>query len=235
MKFKIDGGVYYCPMDIEEITVEKWIKVKMLEEKEMPEEMKAIIDEKDKKKRGEKVKGVDMVVYSHKIIPYMAKVVSVMCDVDYDLIISGEKGMDFRDVEMLYKNCLSAGDRFRVVEDFKSFEFEGEVYYLPEKFMAGSKVIDFMEAAQFQAYYRKLDEGVWGALPFVVSVLARKKGEGYSEERVLINGERFKGLGLDVALNVSFFLMRRSVKLNENSLFYILADRLRLLKQELRN
>lgn len=101
-------------------------------------------------------------------------------------------------------------------------------------------MVEFMEASQFEHYYSQLEAGIWGALPFVIAVLARpvdEEGnvEEYDEEKTMLRGEMFKELRLDWALNVGFFLMRRSEVWKRNSLFYIAALQLRNAKQELKN
>ena len=138
----------------------------------------------------------------------MAKIVSVMCDVELGKIIGGYnewKGMSVKNIEELFGNCSRSVSRFDIDENFSEFEFKGKRYVLPERFMEKSTVIEYMEASQFQAYYSQMKEGMWGALPFVIAVLAREEGEAYNDEEVMLRGEMFKELDLNTAMNISFF------------------------------
>lgn len=226
---------YKCPTDADAVSLGKFIEVMQIEREEMPESMRVIVEEKDREKKKQMMKDLDPVEYSHKHIPYMAKVISVMCELDLTKIIGnveGYKGMDIASIETLFGNCSRSVSRFKIREDFESFEFKGVNYCLPNKFMEGSTVIEYMEASQFQAHYLKLKEGMWGALPFVIAVIARPEGEDYDQDNTLIRGEAFKGLDLNTAMNISFFLMRLSRRLKKDSMFYILAQTLGRLKQE---
>lgn len=230
-----DDKKYYCPVSARDVKLGKFVELMDVERELMPESMKEIVGEKDREKKKKLVEGISEVEYAHKHLPYMAKVVSVMCEIDYEKVVGGGvdgfKGMDKSDVEMLFGNCTKAVGVFEMDDSFKGFEFEGVWYEMPKRFMEGSTVIEYMEAAQYQAHYMKLKDGMWGALSYVIAILAREKGVGYSEDLVLSNGERFKALSMDVALNVSFFLMRLSKKLKSDSLFYSMARMLGALRQ----
>jgi len=231
--FKVDGQKYECPMSAEGVVLEQWIELMDVQKNEMPESLQAILDEEDAGKKKELVDKITEVEYSHRHIPYMAKIVSIMCGMDYDKVVGGQIKMHPKDIEMLYGNCLKTFDNFKVDEEFDGFEFKGVRYEMPKEHMEGSTVIEFMEASQLQEHHSKLAAGVWGALPFVIAVLAKPAGEVYDEANTLIRGEQFKQLDLGTALNVSFFLIRQKHILNQNSLFYMVAHRLKQLKQEL--
>jgi hypothetical protein len=89
---------------------------------------------------------------------------------------------------------------------------QGEVYELPEKLMTKSTVIEFAEAAQFQENVARLKNGNVMSLIDVCAVLLRKPGEAYSDEVYQRNREAFKALTLEQAMEIAFFLMKRSAQ-----------------------
>ena len=238
IKFKArDGASYFCPMDLDAINLGQFVNLMKIES-EMPETLKMIVDEKDIQKRVKMLKAVSNKTNSAEHVPYKARVVAELCGMPLEEILSPDPeaaSMGVEDIDMLYANCMKAFDKFQVNPDFKSFKFKGVEYILPAKFMEGSTVIEYMEAAQYQAYQADLAAGTWGALPFVVAILARPKGEFYDDQKTILRGAAFEGLSLSIALNVSFFLMRLSSELKSNSLFYMLAQRLALSKLELKS
>lgn len=224
-----DSSVYWCPVSAESVVLGKFVEAWKYQKEKMPESMRKLVKVRGEDERRLALKEIDDVEYSHKHVPYMAGFVSLMCGISVDKIINGHagfKGMAVNDLEILFGNCSRSVSVFNIDEDFKSFEFEGVEYLLPEKFMEKSTVIEYMEAAQYQAYYSKLEGGMWEALSFVIAIICRPEGVKYDEGQVLINGEAFKNLSLEVAMNVSFFLMRLSRKLGKDFLFFSLAQAL---------
>lgn len=229
---------YSYPLDATSVKLRDFIDGMVIQREEMPETMREISEEKNKAKRLRMAAKVPQVVYAHEHIPYMAKIISVFSNLEYDLIVGGYDdytGMKRSDVETIFRSIVKATTEYKVIEDFKSFEFNGVEYFMPNKFMEGSTVIEYMESSQFQAYYSKLKEGMWGALPFVIAIVAKPEGEIYNKDNTVLRGEAFKDLDLQTAMNVNFFLMRLSRKLKRDSLFFQLARMQEQLRQGLRS
>jgi len=111
---------------------------------------------------------------------------------------------------------------------------EGEIWYLPQRFMEKAKLIEFAEASQFEENLQSLAAGNWLALPKIMCVLVRKEGEIYSD-RLLKREEMFLGWSLRNCLQVAFFLLRRSEISFLSLKAYMAAQDLTRLKQESSN
>lgn len=144
--------------------------------------------------------------YAREMIPYMCRVVSHFTGVPADRT----PGMERKAVEFLYGKIVKAITPPEEYSYRRTYIFEGEVYALPERMMTNSTVIEFAEAAQFQANVERVTNGHMLSLIDVIAVLLRKEGEPYSEAVYERNREAFTRLPLSVALDVAFFLMRRS-------------------------
>lgn len=234
-KFKIlDGSEYECPRRMGDIVLKDFIKLVGQIEKKMPEKMQAIFDEKDEEKRHKLVEELGEWEYQKYFVPYMAKVVSLLCKVPMRKIMGGEgqeSRMNIVDLEMLYSNCMGCFAGWEFNEEFDGFDFEGVRYVMPKVHMRGSTVIEFLEASQYQHHYRQLEKGRWEAMPFVVAILARPEGEEYDSDKVEERGKKFLRLPLDVVWNVSFFLMRQNRRLRNAFLSSMIVRYMRLLKQ----
>jgi hypothetical protein len=144
--------------------------------------------------------------YAQEMLPYMGKVVSHFTGVP----VERTKGMELRGLEFLYGKIVKACTPPEQYEYKRTYLFEGEVYELPEQEMRNSTVIEFAEAAQFQANTERLQNGHMLSLIDVISVILRRPGEAYSEEVYQRNRAQFARLPLADALEIAFFLMRQS-------------------------
>lgn len=121
-----------------------------------------------------------------------------------------------------------------------SFELKGETYYYPpaainhfsnqRDYMKGVRVIDSIEAMQFEMYYRQLGESRWAVLPYVAAVLCKKQGEQLPlksadrEQWIAERAKLFEQLPMDEAMNVAFFLiMRNRISTNVSKLYSTLS------------
>lgn len=149
---------------------------------------------------------MDMLWYAKKMLPYMGRVVAHFTGIDPERV----QGMERRAVEYIYARAVKSCTPPDEYQYRRTYMFEGEVYELPEREMTNSTVIEFAEAAQFQANTERLQNGHMLSLIDVIAVLLRKPGEAYSEEVYERNRAAFARLPLSDALDVAFFLMRQS-------------------------
>jgi hypothetical protein len=145
------------------------------------------------------------------MLPYKAKVVAHFTGLPLDRVTGAKApGMERKAVEFIYSKIVRACDPPSEYEYQRAYLFEGETYALPERMMTNATVIEFAEAAQFQANSEKLLNGHMHSLIDVIAVLLRKEGEAYSEEVYQRNRAAFERLPLSIALDIAFFLTRQS-------------------------
>lgn len=149
--------------------------------------------------------------YAKQMLPYKAKVVAHFTGLPEGRVTGATPpGMERKAVEYIYNKIVKACEPPTEYEYQRTYLFEGETYALPERMMTNATVIEFAEAAQFQANSEKLLNGHMHSLIDVIAVLLRKEGEAYSEEVYQRNRANFARLPLSVALDIAFFLNRQS-------------------------
>jgi predicted NAD-dependent protein-ADP-ribosyltransferase YbiA (DUF1768 family) len=142
--------------------------------------------------------------------------------------------MDINHLTWLYNHTVNLFNNLPEVEYSNIIEVNGEAWYLPERYMSNSTVIEFAESAQFQANLSKVEGGEWKALAKMMCVLVRKKDEQYSDKLLSREGIFLKWSLYD-CWRVGFFLLKRLEALQPNLAIYTNVQTLRLLKQELKN
>jgi len=149
--------------------------------------------------------------YAKQMLPYKAKVVAHFTGVPEGRVTGTQPpGMERKAVEFIYNKIVKACEPPEEYTYQRTYRFEGETYALPERMMTNATVIEFAEAAQFQANSERLLNGHMHSLIDVIAVLLRKEGEQYSEEVYQRNRAAFVRLPLSVALDIAFFLQRQS-------------------------
>lgn len=175
----------------------------------LPELISALEDAHTKQMQA--VDAMGNVWYAKEMIPYMARVVSHFTGIHYDTIMKGGgHGMAVKTIEYLYGKIVKSCQPPTEYTYQRTYIFEGETYELPERHMTNATVIEFAEAAQFQANVEKVQHGNLICLVDVIAVLLRKPGEAYSDEVYERNRANFQRLPLSTAMDIAFFLMRQS-------------------------
>lgn len=179
---------------------------------------------------------IDDVIKYQQFFPYYARVISYFSGLDVAFILGqdGGEGMRVDHLEGLYAKTINIFNNLPEVEYTNVLEVNDELWYLPERFMANSTVIEFAESAQFQANMAKVDGGEWKALAKMMCVLVRKKDEQYSD-KLLKREELFLSWNLYDCWTVAFFLSKQIEKYAISSAIYTNARNLMQLKQELSN
>lgn len=103
-------------------------------------------------------------------------------------------------------------------------EHEGEAWEIPKRFMAGSTVAEYLEAAQFLQSAKQVTSGQWQKMPYVMAILVRKQNEPYSEDLIKPRAKMFLDWPLAHAYRVGFFLRRQSAKLRALTQRFIVAQ-----------
>ena len=145
--------------------------------------------------------------------PYMAKVVNYFTGIPLDACYGKvAESLELKYLTYMITKILNA---ISVPEELKYkqiYDFNGTLYYLPDKLMAKSTLLEFAEAAQFDKGRKAIENNDAQGLLHVIAVLLRKKDEAYSDEVFQRNCLDFLKLPLQVGFEIGFFL----TKLSEN-------------------
>lgn len=143
--------------------------------------------------------------------PYMAKVVNYFTGIPLDACYGKvAESLELKYLTFMFSKILNA---ISVPEELKYkqiYDFNGTLYYLPDKLMAKSTLLEFAEAAQFDKGRKAIENNDAQGLLHVIAVLLRKKDEAYSDEVFQRNCLDFLKLPLQVGFEIGFFLTKLS-------------------------
>lgn len=116
--------------------------------------------------------------------------------------------------------------------------FENNLIKGQKDYMKGTRIIDMVEAFQFEKFGTQLSKSEWGSLPFIIAILCRQKGEELpvmSADREKFIGERkmiMDSLPLQHAFDVAFFLTSQKLISKKYSDLFSLLHLKKELQQE---
>ena len=154
--------------------------------------------------------------------PYqLATVKCFFPDIQEDLTVD--------ELNYLFGKCTAACLKPEQVDYKQLYYHDGVTYTLPDKLMRNSTLIEFAEAAQYEAALKQATGGDANGLLKMCAVLLRPVGvTEYSEELFESNVKAFETLPLQVAYEVGFFLTWLSAKyalsLNHSMLAQAVAE-----------
>jgi len=218
------------PSELKEITLKRYIDFLQLVEPTKPECLKKIDQAKDDDELQKTIAEIDELVTARQIHPYYIRVICYW---------SGNKESDLQDLDVsslvwLYQYIVKLLNDLPEPEYSNVIEVNGEFWYLPERYMTNSTVIEYAESAQFQQNMKDLAGGDWLAMAKILCVLVRKKDEKYHSS--LLKREKiFLDWNLEDVWRVGFFLLKRNELLQLSFQAYTNAQALSKLKQELSN
>lgn len=232
------GGSFQYPNSLKDITLKTMLDYLTFVEPTKPQELinieKAYEENDDELLQSALDNITDKVMYK-KIYPYMARVVAHFADgIDEKTILGGKKhgdGMNLGQLKYLYDTLLSEFNNVAEPEYNPIIEVDGELWYLPQRYMEKSTLIEYAEASQFEENITEVNNGNLFALAKIMCVLVRKEGEVYSD-KLLKREEMFLNWNLEDCYKVAFFLMKRSETSILNFQVYTAAQNLTKLKQE---
>lgn len=142
--------------------------------------------------------------------PYQLRVVQTLTGIQEELTV--------QELQFLFDRCTQALAVPENLEYKQIYLHEGVTYTLPDKLMSKSTLIEFAEAAQYDAALKQTKNGDAEGLLKMCAVLMRPSGvEEYSEAVFDRNVEALQTLPLQVAYEISFFLTWLSAKYTLNS------------------
>jgi hypothetical protein len=253
MNFKdSNGNTFTAPEHLQDVTLQQFIDFVTGVEPTKPDLLKQIDETVQlanddmattKEKRELSVKldelieqASDPLHMAKHVHPYYARVVSYWTGMNEKYILGkdGGEGMNLASLKGMHGHLMDLVNRLPEVEYSNVIEKDGELWYLPERFMQDSTVIEFAEAAQFQANLAKVLGGDWISMAKVMCVLVRKKGELYSD-KLLKREQDFLNWDMLNVWKVAFFLLKRSETYKPAMQAYINAQQLAKLQQVLKD
>ena len=232
-----DKTKYAYPTGPEDVTFGQFVGYLDLAEKapKVIKDLEQAVTDGDEERIQEVAAEMTPGIMAKDVYPYFGKVVSYFTNLPFAVLI-GEvgPGMNVGQLESLYHIILKALAPPADYEYSKTFKWNGETWIIPDRLMENSSVIEFAEAAQFQAVMAEAKNGHFRALVDVCAVILRKEGETYTDNIYKRNRRLFEDLPLSIVWQVAFFLMRRSAKLNRDFQIYTASRTLGRLKRELK-
>ena len=179
------------------------------------------------------------VKFSHKEVhesyKYMAKVVEICCGVPYDVGMNQVKATELQKLWWYVENGLKLDYEYQynVSESGtkKTFNFNGETYYMPTQLMAEETAGELVMAQLLQDGCKQLENGEYIALTKLTALLCRKAGEWYEDFNIEQRAEQFLNLPMDTLLYVGFFLQKLQKNYIKDLEIYTAAQTLMKLRQ----
>jgi len=225
ISFKIEGVEYKTPKGLSDITLGRNLEYIETIYPQIPKVLKELFSadfvEKSFVERYEELTNLELA----KCYKYYSKVVAFWCKLDESVI---NKYLEIEQLEQAFFSIHLTLLLDKEEEDvlFKSFVINKKEYFLPNRFMLGSTVIEFAEAAQFEKYYEDFEQGNLYALLDVMTVICRPKDEVYDSENNEHRKDIFKKLTMDNFVQVGFFLLRLKNRLDSDLMIYLLQQAL---------
>jgi len=159
----------------------------------------------------EKMEIMDDVWLSEVKYPFMADVVHYFTKIPLSACYGRvAESLELKYLKFLFEKIMNAMTQPEELKYKQIYEFNNKIYILPDKLMAKSTLLEFAEAAQFDKSRKQIENNESEGLLRMVAVLLRENGEEYNEFVFEKNMVDFLKLPLQVAYEVSFFLMRQS-------------------------
>ena len=149
---------------------------------------------------------MDEVWESQVKYPYMAKTVNYFTGIPLDACYGKvAESLELKYLTYMFSKILNAISVPEILKYKQIYDFNGALYYLPDKLMSKSTLLEFAEAAQFDKGRKAIENNDAQGLLHVIAVLLRKKDEAYSEEVFQRNCIDFLKLPLQVGFEIGFF------------------------------
>lgn len=224
LRVKINGTERLIPLALEDITLRTYLHL-VAADARMPKSLKAIVKERNERKRKMLAGMVKKTVYANEFLPFYAEAIEAAAGIPKEDLLGTDarEGAPVALIERWYWNIVGIGSNFQPSDEPPIWRRDGKTWTLPAKFMEKSTFIEFAEAAQYEEHSASLAAGNWNALPYVMAVIVRPEGEAFNAENIEARAEYFLNWTMADAMQVAFFLLKRSESLSIDSAIYSLA------------
>ena len=149
---------------------------------------------------------MDELEYNATMLPFFCRVVAALSNIPYKVLMQ----CSVSSVEQVYTGLCKVLAQPKENKPF-AVVVGGERLYFPNDIMRGSKVQDFVEAAQLEKSMQ--GENVWRIIPKIACILMRKHEETYSDD-LLKREPTMLSMSMSIAWQLYFFLRRQNEALN---------------------
>lgn len=222
--FKIESNEYSYPQSWADVTLDSFLHfiknieptkparalqlaklhdfIALVEEKELQMDILYQKDYDKAKQEAEQLQnGLTDAEYLAEYLPYKCRYVSHFCGID------AENELHPQEVEVLY-NQINANLSSYPKADNTPIEHGGVEYTLPAVGMRGAIVGEFLAASQAEVMFEEIANNNLLALPDLLSILLRPKGEQFDTTIAKSRVPAFKKMTMDKVWKVYFFLQR---------------------------
>jgi hypothetical protein len=208
-KFTINGEGFEFPTGWQDITLERYMLYLEHIETTMPEKLRDLQQSTDKNRK-DALDAITELCYATEVMPFYARYFCFFTGVPMDMAQKLKVELIEKMYQQIERNLARSLEAVDKVSP--TIEHKDELYYLPEKYMQKSTVIEFIETAQFEHYAREVEGNQFKALPKLLCVLLRPKGEVYDSENNPAREKLFMSLTMDKVWSVCFFLLRLNAR-----------------------
>lgn len=231
IKFKTSTGIdFKLPASLRDVTLQKYIEFLQFVIPTKPKILERLDAAENENDFNEILNEIDAIITAREIHPYYLRVLEFWTGLKY----SDLENMNVQNLNWCYNYLMKMFNNMPDPEYSNVFEVDGELWYLPERYMTNSTVIEYAESAQFQQNMKDLAGGDWQAMAKIMCVICRKKDEVY-RSTLLRREKMFLGWNLENIYRVAFFLLKRSETLALSFQAFTSAQDLARLKRVLKN
>lgn len=231
--FNFHNAIYKFPETLSEITLGKFIdyqeKIEVFKPKSLVE-FEERTNPEDRKKLAEDETSIIVIV--NEWLPFLVKFIVYWTNMPNNVATL----ISVHEAFWLYSVINQNINSFVFDAEKRSFNVGEQSFEYPKRpinkftgekeYLKGTRIIEVIEAFQFELYADQLSKSKFGALPYIIGILCRKENEPLPidmeqrEEFISQRAEIMKELPLDEALNFSFFLPTLNNILKNDSVLY---------------
>lgn len=219
VKFNIKEESFEFPEGWQDVSLDKYMLYLEHVEKTTPKLLREVQLAPDDEARKEALDKITEHYYKTEIMPFFVRYVCFYTGMPKDTAEKLKPDL----IETMYRQIeLNLAASLKGLDGYTpTITHAGKLWYLPEKYMTNSTVIEFFEAAQFEHYAKQVAGNQFKALPDLLAVLLKSDpDERYDDKR---RGERRKIFGSMTMLNVwrvCFFLQRLNERFQKDFLTF---------------
>jgi len=186
---------------------------------DMPESLKDLYSSKDNDQYSDKYDKISDKIRI-KNTEYYGKVMKIMTNIPSDIIdtLQWWERIDIYEthLQQFVIDLYSQVPNY-ISEEIKTFEFEGDTFFIPESLkvldrlipMPKETALTYTEGAEFFKQIIEMQEKGIEKFPMLIAILCRRKDEQYDETLTLARAERFKQLPMSIAWEVFFYIYKQ--------------------------
>ena len=215
--FKIQEQQYYYPEGWQDVTLKKWVQsLEQLKKPEVLSRFHAIQDQA--KRRAFAAEFITDEAYRLEIFPYFVDFFCFWSDCPKEQANKLKKKVFEDYYQQLERNFNRSMQETQKYEP--TIEHKGQTWHLPERHLQGDTVGAFIEASQLEHTAKELKGNQLSAIPDMLCIFLRKKGETYKPE-MMQRKPLFMSMTMNKVLQVSFFLLMLNQSLLNDYLIFL--------------